>query len=247
MKQILSAMLLFSFVIGICSGAIIAVKPPQPIACWPGNGNTQDIIGGDNGTIVGNVRYRSDGFSKSFSFDGNSSFVAIPNAPAFLFQDQLTIELWMKPSTDNLMNNYEGLVSSDFFGIEISNGYGGTIGVNFYTSSTAGASWGETSSANGGGAVVKSGRWHHIAGVYDGSSVQLYVDGKPWGNSAACSGNISPMLDGSYLCIGGEDGRTFCGCTDRYFQGLIGGVKIYNRPLTALEIQSEFKQGQFRK
>jgi hypothetical protein len=131
--------------------------------------------------------------------------------------------------------------------MEISCGYGGTMGVNFYTSSDAGASWGETSSANGGGAVISPGHWHHIAGVYDGNQVQLYIDGKPWGNPSPCSGNISPMLDGSYLSIGGEDGRTFCGCTDRYFKGLIDEVKIYNRPLTALEIQTEFKQGWFRR
>ncbi len=152
----------------------------------------------------------------------------------------------MKASPDNALNSFQGLVASDFFGIEISNGYGGTMGVNFYTSSDSGASWGETSTANGGGSVVTVNQWHHIVGVYDGAQVQLYIDGKTWGNATTCSGNISPMLDGSYLSIGGEDGRTFCGCTDRYFKGSIDEVKIYSRALSSLEIQADYNRAKSR-
>jgi Concanavalin A-like lectin/glucanases superfamily len=227
--------------------AIISIHPTKPVAYWPANGNTRDTAGGNNGTIVGNVRYQSDSLSKAFSLDGNHSFVAVPDAPAFHFQNQLTIELWIKPSAGNLLNDYQGLVASDFFGIEISNGYGGVMGANFYISSDAGASWGQTASANGGGAPVSAGHWHHVAGVYDGATVRLYLDGQPWGNPAAAYGNISPMLDGSYLCLGGEDGRTFCGCTDRYFNGLIDEVKIYNRPLAASEIKAEFNRFPLRR
>lgn len=247
MKKLLPALFLFLAVISGSFAAIIALKPAKPIAHWPGDGNARDTVSKNHGIIVGNVRFLKGLFSKAFSFDGNHSFVAVPSSPALPLQDKLTIEFWMKASPDNAMNSFQGLVASDFFGVEISNGYGGTMGVNFYTSSDAGASWNGISNANGGGAVVSAGSWHHIGGVYDGTKTQLYIDGQPWGNPTPCSGNISAMLPGSYLSIGGEDGRTFCGCTDRYFKGLIDEVKIFNRAVSDLEIESEFNQGQFRK
>lgn len=242
----LTAVLLVTFT-SFCFAAIVALKPAKPVAYWPANGNTRDAVAKNNGVIVGNVRYQQhERLGKAFNFDGNHSFVAIQDSPSFQFQDKLSIELWMKASPDNPLNNFQGLIASDFFGIEISNGYGGTMGVNFYTSSDAGASWGETSTANGGGAVVTADQWHHIVGVYDGTQVQLYIDGKAWGKATPCSGAISPMLDGSYLSIGGEDGRTFCGCTDRYFEGAIDEVKIYNRALSGLEIQADYNQEKSR-
>lgn len=246
MKKFLPALAVLLAATSVSYAAIVALKPAKPVAHWPGNGNARDTVGKNNGLIVGNVRFPSGVISRAFSFDGNHSFVAIPNSPTFDFQDQLTIEFWMRASPDNAMDSFQGLVASDFFGVEISNGYGGTMGVNFYTSSDAGASWNGISNANGGGAVVSAGVWHHIVGVYDGTKTQLYIDGIAWGSPTACSGNISPMLPGSFLSIGGEDGRTFCGCNDRYFKGLIDEVKIYNRALSGFEVKSEFSQGRLK-
>ncbi len=243
MKKISLATFLFIALTCISVAAIVAMMPAKPVAYWPANGNTRDVIGKNNGLIVGAVHYQEhQRLGKAFSFDGNHSFIAIEDSPTFQFQDKLSIELWMKASPDNALNSFQGLVASDFFGVEISYGYGGTMGVNFYTSSDDGASWGETSTANGGGAVVTAGQWHHIVGVYDGIKAQLYIDGKPWGNATPCSGNISPMLPNSYLAIGGEDGRTFCGCTGRYFKGLLDEVKIYNRALSSFEIQTDYNR-----
>ena len=149
------------------------------------------------------------------------------------------------------MNTFQGLVTSDFYAVEISNGYGGGMGVNFAVSTTANspmdssgrttaANFTHISQANGGGAPVTAGQWHHIAATYDGAKLQLYVDGRPWGNPMAEHGFIVPMLPGSFLEIGAEDGRTTCpDCAgNRYFKGLIDEAAIYNRALSAAEIQA---------
>jgi hypothetical protein len=95
------------------------------------------------------------------------------------------------------------------------------------------------SEVNGGGAVVSAGAWHHIAGTYDGSALQLYVDGQPYGYALSHTGNISAMSSNGFLAFGSEAGRLFCGgcCAGRDFNGLIDELTIYNRALDASEIE----------
>src|SRR5262249_7126146 len=120
----------------------------------------------------------------------------------------------------------------------------GPVGVNFVISTDNGVSWPDTSQANGSAAVISAGVWHHVAGTYDGTKLQLYVDGAPWGNPLPHTGAISPMLPGSYNTIGSEAGRTTCGfCGGRYFKGQIDEVGIYNRALTAAEIEAIYYVG----
>src|SRR5205814_584298 len=92
-------------------------------------------------------------------------------------------------------------------------------------------------------AVVSSGEWHHIAATYDGAGLQLYIDGKAWGKRAVHTGAIFPMMPGSFLAFGSDDGRKFCpACAGkRYFKGLLDEVRIFNRALSSSEIAGLWK------
>lgn len=232
------------------------------VALWSGEGDGTDSAGGNNGTLSGNATYADGKVGQAFSFDGVNSLVKIPQSPSLNLANQLTICFWMKADADNLMNSYQGLVTSDFYAVEISNGYGGRMGVNFAVSTSANqpgttgnqpmdwngartritsiGSFTHISDANGGGAQVTAGLWHHIAATYDGANLQLYVDGRLWGNPVRHTGAIVPMLPDSFVAIGSEDGRTTCpDCVaNRYFKGSIDEVAVYNRALSASEIQS---------
>jgi hypothetical protein len=77
-----------------------------------------------------------------------------------------------------------------------------------------------------------AGVWHHVAGVYDGSTQFLYVDGMLVGQCAASSyqSNDAPI----------EIGRAY----DRnYFKGSIDDVRIYDRALSAGEVLKIFHEG----
>jgi hypothetical protein len=223
---------------------------PGLVGLWPGEGNGNDSAGGNPATLCGKATFAEGKIGQAFSFDGVDSFAKIPQAPSLNLTDQITISFWMKAGADNPMNTVQGLVASDFYIVEIDSQDGGW-GVNFAVSTTANQrmdSSGHTTSvnfthisqANGGGAPVTPDKWHHIAGTYDGTKLQLYVDGRPWGNSIRETGSIVPMLPKSYLAIGSEDGRTTCPecVANRYFKGLIDEVAIYNRALSAEEIQA---------
>ena len=71
--------------------------------------------------------------------------------------------------------------------------------------------------------------WHHFVGTYDGSTVRIYVDGVE-GTQGAFLGSI--IANTNNLTIG----RIF---EDTYnIKALIDDVRIYERALSAIEIQA---------
>ena len=225
--------------------------PPDVVGWWQGESNAMDIAGANHGTLLNGAGFAAGEVGGAFLFDGVNDYVRIPPRPGLNAASQLTVEFWMKADSGNAMNTYQGLVTSDFYGIEIANGfYPGPLGVEFFISTDGGASvspssYPDTATVNGGGAVVSANVWHHVAGTYDGTKLQLYIDGQPWGVPNYHTGAISPMRDNSFVAIGSEDGRT--GCPDcvssRYFNGQIDEAAIYRRALSASEIQAIYAAG----
>ncbi|MFO1487815.1 MAG: LamG-like jellyroll fold domain-containing protein [Verrucomicrobiota bacterium] len=225
--------------------------PAGAVGWWRAEGSPLDEVSANSATLQNGAQITTGQVGQAFSFNGNGSYAKVPQTPALNVGGQVTVEFWMKADPANAMNTYQGLVTSDFYGIEIANGYVlGSLGVNFFISTDGGASaspssYPDTATVNGGGAVVSAGAWHHVAGTYDGTKLQLYIDGQPWGSPNYHSGAISPMLANSFVSIGSEDGRTVCSpcIQNRYFNGLIDEPTIYNRALTASEIAAIYTAG----
>jgi len=74
---------------------------------------------------------------------------------------------------------------------------------------------------------VLDGKWHHIAGTFDGKTITLYVDGAVVG-SRECAGTLQTNTDP--LFIGARGG------TVRWTVGTYDDMAIFNRALTAAEI-----------
>ncbi|MHC4677000.1 MAG: LamG domain-containing protein [Planctomycetota bacterium] len=70
--------------------------------------------------------------------------------------------------------------------------------------------------------------WHHVAGVYDGSKVYLYVDGL-LDNSEYASGVIDSSSYNVWIGANEE-------AADREWNGLIDDVRIYDYGLSHAEI-----------
>jgi hypothetical protein len=87
------------------------------------------------------------------------------------------------------------------------------------------------------GAGVFDGAWHHIAGTYDGMTVRLYVDGMEVGSGTPASGSIRYGLSTSNDLTFGRYDNTGCGFNYSY-GGLLDEVEIFNRALSAAEIQT---------
>jgi hypothetical protein len=180
---------------------------------------------------------------QGFAFDGVGDYVKIPRATGLDVGGQVTIDFWMKADPSSpIGSRLAGLVGSDYYGMEISDA---PAGVFLFISTDNGAHFATTADTNGGGAMFPAGEWHHVAGTYDGTKLQFYLDGQPWGKATLAPGSISPMLTSSFVTIGSEDGRMrfpFVIGT-RYFKGLLDEVDIFNRALSASEIAAIYNAG----
>lgn len=83
----------------------------------------------------------------------------------------------------------------------------------------------------GGERVIADGRWHHLAGLFDGQSLRLYVDGVL--DRGRFIGRRPPVETSREVAVG----RNFAGRRDA-FEGQIDEMRIYGRALDPQEIQA---------
>jgi hypothetical protein len=92
-------------------------------------------------------------------------------------------------------------------------------------------------------AAVQDGRWHHIVGTISpsgggsGSVYTLYVDGK-LDNAATISEEFMPASHGLDWSIGARDDGAWA------YNGMIGDVRIYDRAISAPEVQAVYAEQQ---
>jgi len=81
-----------------------------------------------------------------------------------------------------------------------------------------------------GTAAVAQNTWTHLAATYDGTTLKMFVNGTQV-SSKAVVGAMSPST--GLLKIGGN------AIWGEWFSGMIDEVRIYNRALSATEIQTD--------
>ncbi|WP_258724057.1 LamG-like jellyroll fold domain-containing protein [Cellulomonas sp. NS3] len=81
--------------------------------------------------------------------------------------------------------------------------------------------------------ALNDGEWHHVSGTLGADGMSLYVDGK---RVASRADTVSALAFDGYWRIGGD--TTWSG--GRNFTGSIDDVAVYDRPLTAAEIDSHY-------
>jgi hypothetical protein len=226
------------------------VAPQGTIGWWKGEGNAIDAVGGNNGTLVGNVQFTSGEVGQAFQFDG-TDYVEIPNAPA-LQPNTLTIDGWIKPVFAG-----RPVIPADHDVIFLRNatvggstvGYGLAIAMDptpgAFVDDPNGVPLGTAAFfVNIGGTAIQifsptalpnDGKFHHVAATYDGSTMVLYVDGVAVTNQA---------VSGSFVQATGAD--AFIGhnpTNNGNSRATIDEVSLYNRALSAAEIQTIYNNG----
>jgi hypothetical protein len=84
-------------------------------------------------------------------------------------------------------------------------------------------------------AAVNDGSWHHVAGVYDGVYIGIYIDGL-LNNWRYAHDDISTNSASVYI---GENSEK----TGRCFNGIIDSVKIYKDDLSSVDIWNLYGGG----
>ncbi|MCR4335923.1 MAG: PKD domain-containing protein [archaeon] len=222
------ALLTLVFFIALFSGIVFSGEVSNSssglVAVYHFNdGTANDFSGNSNNGIISGATYTAAGgkFSGAFNFDGVNDGISITNTGAFNFAGPFSVSVWVK-----IVNNgaLERIVSNWWDS-------GGQSFQLFYDSRTAkvfGFEMQASSKVNSTfSTIVDQTQWYHIVGTYDGSNQKLYVNGE-LKNTKPNSG--TPVVTTNPIYIGRNR-------TGQYFNGTIDDVAIWNRALSAAEIQ----------
>src|SRR5205085_887965 len=154
----------------------------------------------------------------SVQFAG-SSYLRVSSAPALDISGTLTLEAWVKLNTvgaaQAVVERYGATNSgSGGYALRITN----TGKVHFfigYDSTSA-----SQSDTLDGATTITAGQWHHVAGVYDGAQLRVYLDGAVDGTKSTTA---VPGTGTANLIIGaaGNDAAT-----GAYFAGSIDEARV---------------------
>ncbi len=200
---------------------------------------------GNVGTITGATWKRLPSGLWHLSFDGSDDYVDCGNHDSLDITQGITVALWTRADVTPV--NYPKILS------KANGGSGSTVNkgyiIQWRTGAEAqritwtigrGGAWGtapllETVSTYD----LTLGDWHHIVGTYDNAVAKLYIDGA-FNNSRDRTDGLASIASEPLMIGAGHwnDQSTPSG----FYNGLIGLVRVYNRPLSALEIQNRFDQ-----
>ena len=209
----------------VVSGTTSAVSGGL-VGAWgfnEGAGATASDVSGfaNNGTLSAATWTAQGKLGAGLSFNGTSAQLAVADSASLDLTSAMTLEAWVNSSTAStgwrsiLAKNTDRfylMASSDPQGMPA---VGGTFGAgNLNVLGTQ---------------VLPVGAWAHVAATFDGASLRLYVNGSSVANTAR-SGALTASTQN--LLIGND----FYG---EYFQGVLDEIRIYNRALSAPEIQAD--------
>jgi hypothetical protein len=221
--------------LSICQMVTLQAKAGlPPVAYWKldeGSGTTAyDSSGnGNTGTLNNGPQWVDGVVGKALKFDGVDDYVYVPHSSSLdITGDQMTVEYWMKLSIDW----HPGMSTHDMNIFDKGNAYVGAMiagtGTHRFnlpfkpppTPETNKNSW----TAN---------VWYHMADVYDGTYIKLYVNGV-LDNSEPVAGPISHSTYN--FAIGAQCIQAW----PWYFSGTIDEFAIYEYTRTPEEIWNDY-------
>lgn len=200
------------------------------VAYFPFNGNAIDVTGnGYNGTINGNAALVPDRFggqNNSFTFPDQSSNISLANTTSLNLQTGFTINAWIK-----YKNPYSVIVCKHACGIP--NGF--IFGIDFIGQIAVWVANASTWSSIHTNDIFNEDQWYMVTATYDGNTgtAKIYIDGE-----VKSSGNVTYNNFTTYPISIGEAYMNNCSASN--MTGAVDELKIYDRPLTDAEIQTEY-------
>jgi hypothetical protein len=183
--------------------------------------NARDSSGGNHdGTLIGHAHWGQGRIGGAVALDGAGSYVKVADKSAFDFAGELTVASWV--NIHSVSSEWMAIVTKGDSAWRFSMSHQDPkihFSVNHYYT---------TDGVNGSTDLTLN-QWHHVAAVYDGKTLRLYVDGKldatqPW--TGGIARNDSDVL------IGENTEQT-----GRFFDGLIDDVRVYDYALSEGEIK----------
>lgn len=222
-----------------CSFAQCVFPPSGLVSWWRADGTSNDALGTNNGILINAVAFSPGMVNESFDLDGTSAHIRIPDSPSLHFSNAMTIEGWIYPTAvggayHDILTKWDIISGID----QRSYGTGivpdGTLAFTLCPYGTV--STVIIQSTN----VIPANQWTHFVDTYDGSTVKIYINGVLQ-VEAAYSLGIFQGTDavGIGASVGGGTPNQFLSP----FGGKIDEISLYNRALSAGEVQALYNAG----
>ena len=218
------------------AGSAGKIKPPgiappaRMVSWWPGDGNANDIVDGNDGTLNG-ANFTAGKVGQAFSFDGVNDFVDTQATVGLTGAQARSIDVWVNIVADGggsgaIPVGYGVAATDQLFALAITKP-GGDLSAarNVFFSGFFNDLLGTM--------PISLNTWHHIAVTYDGTTVAIYVDGVLDVSALKSLGTINSVLSMGKVISGGWTP----------FNGLIDEVELFDRALSAAEIRAIFEAG----
>jgi MSHA biogenesis protein MshQ len=172
------------------------------------------------------------------TFDGVNDYLDMGSPTSLSFTNKITVMAWVRWNiSPGAGNNWANIISN-----------------NSNAASDVGQFWLQHSTGNGfyefavqttggrsyviGNVAPIQGQWQHVAGVYDGATLKVYVNGVQAG-SIAKTGNLISRTNAMRLNIGrwAYNSQNF-----RSFNGNVDEARVFNLALTPAEIAAAMNQ-----
>ncbi len=209
----------------------------EMVAYWKlddaGGTKAVESVAGRNGALAGGAAWVKGRLGGALEFDGVDDQVDCgggkekgdPNTWADI-SGPITIAAWIK--VDAFTKEWQTIISKGDRAWRLARN-GRKNSVEFA------ANWLDTLWSVRGNLNVNDGKWHHVAGIYDGSTAFLYVDGKLDGSRPNSRRIISNNFD---VCIGENLEKR-----GRQWNGVIDEVVVFNHALSRAEFDQLYKLG----
>ncbi len=204
--------------------------PAGLVSWWRAEGNGQDLIGGNHGTVRNGAAFAEGQVGQAFLLDGVSGHISIPDHPSLDLLAAGTVELWLrldevmsdrpllnKGNSANNQASYTWGLYLDNLRFDLYRGDGSTA----YSTVTIPA-------------ASLLGGWHHLAVTWADGSLRAYRDGVL---AAEATYSFTRLDTADDLLIGGDPNG------HPPLRGAIDEVSLYDRALTAGELQAIFDAG----
>ena len=208
--------------------ATLIVK--ELLAHWSFDNSVDDETGnGNDGSLTGDPNYLTGKVNEGLFFDGSDTFVDLPDGFSN-FSGGMTLTLWAQPTAAGNYARFidwgNGPSSDNIFFCRV--GSSATLGFNVYIGDTASTRV-EASNA------LELNVWQFFAVTMDNTGdVVIYKNGMP-----VATGTVNVPTDITRTdCFIGKSNWT----NDVLYEGLMDEVKLYNYPMSGLEIADVYYQ-----
>jgi type II secretory pathway pseudopilin PulG len=202
-----------------------------------GSGNTVGL-GPYTGTITGNAQWTTGKVGGALHFDGQGSYVGVPDTPALNLTTAGTLEAWINVDS---IPPFAGIIHKGDYPDFSDEAYS----LQFWTGNRLGLFVNPTGSSYYGDCayvlsktVINPSQWYHVVATWDPSGMKIYVNGALDNSTASTA---IALKSSGHLNIGSQVQHDYNPTwMNLPFHGTIDEVQIYDRAISADEVAAYY-------